>query len=111
MHACIGSVVWADPIVNHVYTSEGNYTINLTITDSEGLQSNKSKTITVSPPPLPGDINGDGVVNILDAILLASAFGSKRGEPNWDPRCDINKDGSVNILDAIILASHFGETV
>ena len=57
-----------------------------------------------------GDINGDGVVNILDAILLANAFGSKPGDPNWNPNADLNNDDIVNILDAIILANHFGET-
>jgi parallel beta-helix repeat protein len=57
------------------------------------------------------DFNGDGTVNILDAIRLASVFGSKPGDPYWNPIIDINQDGSVNILDAIILAGHFGETV
>jgi len=60
------------------------------------------------------DLNDDGIVNILDAIRLMNAFGSKPGDvcmPCWDPKADINQDGKVNILDAIILASHFGETV
>ena len=58
-----------------------------------------------------GDINGDGTVNILDAIRLAGAFGAEPGDQNWNPNADINGDGRVNILDAIILAGHFGETV
>jgi hypothetical protein len=53
---------------------------------------------------IPGDLNGDGVVNILDAILLADAFGSKPGSPNWNPYADLNDDSVVNILDGIILA-------
>jgi len=57
------------------------------------------------------DLNDDETVNILDAIILATAFGSKPGDPNWNPYADINQDGRVNILDAIILAGHFGETV
>jgi len=50
------------------------------------------------------DLNDDGIVNILDAIRLAIAFGSKPGTPSWDPKADLNQDGVVNILDAIILA-------
>ena len=50
-----------------------------------------------------GDINGDGVVNILDAIMQASAFGCTPQDTNWNPRADLNDDGVVNILDAIIL--------
>jgi len=61
--------------------------------------------------PVLGDINGDGVVNILDAILLAKAFSSKPGDSNWDPRADLNKDDVVNILDAIILSINFGKSV
>ena len=55
------------------------------------------------------DVNGDGKVNILDAIRLARAFGSKPGDEKWDPCCDLNDDDTINILDAIKLARHFGE--
>jgi hypothetical protein len=64
---------------------------------------------SVVPDPA-GDLNFDGTVNILDAIILANAFMAKPGMPNWNPLADLNNDGVVNILDAIILASHFGET-
>ncbi len=63
------------------------------------------------PSGIPGDINKDGKVNILDAILMASAFGTRPGELNWDIRCDLNKDDKVNILDAIILAANFGKSL
>jgi len=57
------------------------------------------------------DVNGDGIVDIFDAILLSTAFGAEEGSPNWNPDVDINGDGMVDILDAIILASYFGKTV
>jgi parallel beta-helix repeat protein len=56
---------------------------------------------------IPGDINGDGTVNILDAITLGNAFLATPGSSNWNPNADINSDNTVNILDAIILANHF----
>jgi hypothetical protein len=56
---------------------------------------------------IPGDINGDGTVNILDAIMLSNAFFARPGDSNWNPNADINGDGVVNILDAILLANHF----
>ncbi len=58
--------------------------------------------------PLLGDINKDGTVDIYDAIILASAFGSKPGSPNWNLNADINNDGNVDIYDAIILAKNYG---
>jgi len=60
-----------------------------------------------------GDINGDGVVNIFDAILLARAYNSHcanydyQGEPaspNWNPNADLNNDGVIDIYDSIILS-------
>ena len=52
--------------------------------------------------PAPTDINGDGVVNILDLILVAQNFGTTKS--------DINGDGTTNILDLILVAQHLGET-
>ncbi len=45
------------------------------------------------------DVNEDGVVNILDLVVVANAF----GEP--DP--DVNGDGVVNILDLVVVANAF----
>ena len=54
------------------------------------------------------DLNLDCKVNILDAILLAGAFGAKIGARVWNARADINADLKINILDAIKLAGKFG---
>ena len=45
----------------------------------------------------PADLNNDGVVNILDLVIVANAFG--RDTP------DLNDDGVVNILDLVIIAT------
>jgi len=39
-------------VVTHAYSVEGNYTVTLTITDSEGLSDMTSKSITVRKPPV-----------------------------------------------------------
>jgi len=54
-----------------------------------------------------GDINGDGYVNIKDAVILGVAFGAKLGDPNWNPQADLNQDGYVNIKDVVILGRNF----
>ncbi len=46
------------------------------------------------------DLNGDSVVNILDLVIVANAFGKTTP--------DINGDGVVNILDLVIVANAFG---
>jgi parallel beta-helix repeat protein len=58
----------------------------------------------------PGDINGDFKVDHKDLLLLASAYGSKEGEPKYDPDADINNDGKVGHKDLLILAANYGRT-
>ena len=64
--------------------------------------------ITAEEPEPNGDVNQDGIVNILDMIFVAQSFGQK---PPSNPRADVNKDGQVNILDLIFVAERLGENV
>ena len=56
------------------------------------------------------DVNADGIINILDLVLIASHFGETPTE-DQTPNPDVNGDGNVNILDLVLVASHLGETV
>ena len=49
------------------------------------------------PPPIATDVNDDGVVNLLDLVLVASGFGSE----GPDLAADVNGDGVINILDLV----------
>jgi len=66
--------------------------------------------ITYTVVTLLGDINRDGTVDIYDAILLANAYNSKPGDPNWNVAADINGDNVIDIYDAIMLANNYGKT-
>ena len=63
--------------------------------------------ITVEERLLTGDVNRDGVVNILDLIRVARQLG-KRVPPNSP--VDINGDGVVNIFDLTLVAQGIGKT-
>jgi len=66
--------------------------------------------VTVSiAPPFP-DLNDDGIVDIFDGVLIAIAYGTKPGDPKWNPRADLNSDNIVDIFDLIIWGRHYGET-
>ena len=52
-------------------------------------------------PTNPADVNGDGVVNILDLVVVAQAFG-KDGLQG-----DVNGDGVVNVFDLVFVANQF----
>ena len=49
--------------------------------------------------PLTADVNGDGVVNVLDLVIVANAFG--------EAAPDLNGDGTVNVLDLVLVANAF----
>ncbi|MFI5240327.1 MAG: glycosyl hydrolase [Candidatus Saccharimonadia bacterium] len=59
-------------------------------------------------PQIPGDLNGDGVVNILDLSILASNWGVHTGAGSSSG--DINSDGIVDITDLSIMASNWNQT-
>jgi len=66
--------------------------------------------LRISPMPgIPGDVDYNGVVDIHDGIILATAFGTTPDKSGWNANADINDDGFIDIFDAIILANHFGQ--
>ena len=56
------------------------------------------------PPPVATDVNDDGIANILDLVLVASAFGSE----GPDLATDVNGYRVVDILDLVWVADAFG---
>ncbi len=56
---------------------------------------------------VPGDINYDGSVDVVDLLWFAASFGSVLGDANYDPACDFNSDGSVDVVDLLILADNW----
>ncbi len=55
----------------------------------------------------PGDINGDGWVDVGDLILMHQAFGSKPGDSNWIASADLNNDSIVNVDDLRLLGKSY----
>ena len=71
------------------------------LTDSQGntFRPQVAGGEVTEPPELAADVNGDGMVNIQDLVLVASNFG-KRGQNT----ADVNGDGVVNIADLVLVA-------
>ena len=72
-----------------------------------GIVSAARLTMTVEVIDCPTDVNGDGVVNVLDLIDLLLCFGQP-AVPGCEPQ-DVNGDGAVNVLDLIDLLLDFGQ--
>ncbi|MHC4415547.1 MAG: FG-GAP-like repeat-containing protein [Planctomycetota bacterium] len=56
--------------------------------------------------PVPGDLDGDGVVGIRDLLILLGAWGPCPPEPC---PADLDGDGSVGIRDLLILLANWGQ--
>ena len=80
----------------------GTNTVTVSVT---GIQVAQTVTATAEPPPIPEDVNGDDVVNILDLVSVASVL----GEAGQDLMADVNGDGIVNILDLVLVAGALGD--
>lgn len=94
---------------HHVFEDNGSFTFRAT--DKAGNSSSLTVTLTHLRDFLPGDVNGDDIVDPNDAIhLLYNVFFGDEGYPLNQP-CDFNGDGEVDPNDAIHLLYNvfFGE--
>ena len=48
-----------------------------------------------------GDINNDGILNVLDIVLLVNIILSNE----YDIIADINEDGFIDILDVVVMVN------
>lgn len=64
----------------------------------------------------PGDVNGDGDVDILDGAYIRNAFGSNkswpwgRGVGQYNPEADLDHDGRVYGHDLYLFGSNYGNS-
>jgi len=95
-------------------TKTGMYKLTATVDSQNNItEDNKTNNVLILdniPVTVMGDINGDGHVNIQDAVKISLAFNTTPGNPQWNIKADLNHDGTVNILDAIRIGLHWGET-
>jgi hypothetical protein len=66
--------------------------------------------LDVAQSPLPGDVNDDCVVDIVDIMLVASCWNTCAGDPSYEVRYDMDHDGDIDIVDIMEVAAQWGET-
>ncbi|MEA3281421.1 MAG: PKD domain-containing protein [Euryarchaeota archaeon] len=97
--------------------SSGHYEpfdVSLTVKDNEGNSDTINTDVNVY---IVGDVNGDGEVNILDAVLAGKYWRATCGgcgDYVWDDegadRADLNNDCDINILDSVIIGANWRKT-
>lgn len=67
---------------------------------------------------LPADVNGDGIISPVDALLVINVLNARTAECNWEclgentsggNLVDVNNDGSVSPIDALIVINRLNE--
>ncbi len=59
---------------------------------------------------VPGDVDGNHIVNMVDLYSIAIHFGALRDQPGYISACDIDDSSVINMLDLYISAIHYGQT-
>ena len=92
-------VDWSElPMQNGQYTLTV-YTQGITNLEGRTGTANSSKTWTVEAAVAPGDVNGDGVVNVTDVMALSSHIMGTTPAKFVKANGDVNGTGSINIAD------------
>jgi hypothetical protein len=90
----------------------GNYTITAEASQIPGETETEDNTVTYSliQISIPGDINADRIVDIIDIAIVARAYETRPEGLKWDANADINEDGEINIIDIALVAREYGKT-
>jgi hypothetical protein len=59
---------------------------------------------------IPGDIDGNAIVNSDDFLKFGLAFGSTPAATNWNEQADFDKTNKVDSIDFLIFGLNFGES-
>lgn len=93
-------------IVSLTGVADAQY-ITVTLNNVSDVAGDSPITISLQMGVLVGDINGDGVVNVGDTILVRQAAGVTLNGSNF--RNDVTADGLVNIGDSVVVRSKSGD--
>jgi hypothetical protein len=91
---------WAEP---------GMYDVKAKAKDEQDAESPWSVALTVTIT-IPGDFNGDCVVDFTDFTIFSGAYGSSQGDPNWNPLCDLDNSNNIDFTDFTLFSSYYGKT-
>ncbi|MBN2735697.1 MAG: hypothetical protein JXR70_01870 [Spirochaetales bacterium] len=103
----LGRSQWEnDPLLNGTITSFQFF--NRALSAAEVTEDYNGTVVTPVPQGKKGDVNGDNVVNIVDALLVAQFYVGLPIEGTFiEANGDTNCDNVINIVDALLIAQYY----
>ena len=90
----------------HTYASSGEYQTSLVVTNIYGYSSQEHIETIIIGSSLPGDINDDSLLNVLDIVMMVNFVLNTSNPTNSQFNAsDINNDGLLNVLDVVMLVN------
>jgi hypothetical protein len=91
---------------------KGNYTISAYAEPVPGETDTTDNTFVDGwvKVVVPGNVNGDEIVDTKDITTILRAYGTIPGHPNYNPNADVNCDGVVDMKDVTITLRNYGKT-
>jgi len=83
----------------------GNYIFYLWAADTSN-NTVSTGSYNFSMPPN-WDVNNDGVINIVDLVLVSNHY-DETGNPGWI-REDVDNNGEIQVFDLVLVSNHYGE--
>ena len=102
-----GASMLVDSVSAYTMGASSTPTPTATTTATPTVAPTPTPVATPTPTPAPtlvGDINNDGLVNVVDLSLLLAKWGTNTTAD------DLNHDGTVNVIDLSLLLSHWHPT-
>jgi len=100
-----GNISFTPNATINVAQCENNLTVYASSLGMEGFSSMQFYALT-------GDLDGDRDVDIFDIVLIAGAYGSYPGHPNYRPEYDVEPppfgDGDIDIFDIVSAVGNYG---
>ena len=95
------------PAVTNDWTAFSNWKLtgygNLSVKDT-GAQTKSCDPVTPVIGTIPGDVNGDGEVNVGDLVSVSNFMAGEAGDITKEA-ADVNKDGEVNVGDMVTITN------
>lgn len=101
------SVTW-----NTTSFDKGNYTISAYVTPVPAEINTTDNLLTDGWVyiGIPGDVDANNFVDVMDLLAIAFAYGSTPGHPKYNPNYDIDGNNFIDVMDLLITAMNYGKT-